>query len=178
MTPVERRNAILQQLASSQVPLSASALAKKYQVSRQIIVGDIALLRAAQTHITATPRGYILEHSAQQTGIRRTIACCHTGLEPLRQELYTITDNGCAVLDVIVSHRVYGQLSGKLHIFSRYDADAFIRKVTESNSAPLSILTDGIHLHTLLCPDEDAFRRVTEQLRQFGILYCDDSDTE
>jgi len=170
LTPAERRDAVLQDLANSKVPQSASALAKKYQVSRQVIVGDIALLRAAQTHIAATPRGYILEHP-QPAGLTRTIACCHTGLEPLRQELYTVTDNGCAVLDVIVSHRVYGQLIGKLHIFSRYDADAFIQKVTESNSAPLSVLTDGVHLHTLLCPDEDAFRRVKEQLAKLGILY-------
>lgn len=121
---------------------------------------------------TSQPRhgGYILERTTPP-GLLRTIACCHTGLDPLRQELYAVTDNGCAVLDVIVSHRVYGQLSGKLHIFSRYDADVFVKKVKESNAAPLSVLTDGVHLHTLLCPDEAAYRRVTEQLEQLGILY-------
>lgn len=177
MTPRERRTAVLRDLEHADAPLSASALARKYTVSRQIIVGDIALLRAAQALITATPRGYILERT-KPAGLTRTIACCHTGLLPLQQELYTITDNGCAVLDVIVSHSVYGQLSGKLHIFSRYDADAFIKKVKNNNAAPLSTLTDGVHLHTLLCPDEAACSRVTEQLKQLGILYRDDPAEE
>lgn len=171
MTPRERRNAILHKLEHSGAPVSASSLAQTFGVSRQVIVGDIALLRAEQAAVTATPRGYILERTAP-AGLLRTVACCHTGAEALRQELYTVTDNGCAVLDVIVSHRVYGQLSGKLHIFSRYDADVFLKAVQESNVAPLSVLTGGVHLHTLLCPDEAAFKRVTAQLQKLGILYC------
>ena len=31
-------------------------------------------------------------------------------------------------------------------------------------------LTEGIHLHTLSCPSEDAFRRVRTALREMGVL--------
>ena len=47
MDTAARRAAISETLRTAEKPVSASALARRYQVSRQIIVGDIALLRAA-----------------------------------------------------------------------------------------------------------------------------------
>ena len=41
---------------------------------------------------------------------------------------------------------------------------------TQVRDMPLSQLTDGIHLHTLLCSSESAFQRVTARLREQGIL--------
>ena len=46
MNAAERRGRILEYLRSSDGPLAAAALAQKLSVSRQIIVGDVALLRA------------------------------------------------------------------------------------------------------------------------------------
>ena len=43
MTGEERRNEILHTILSAKAPVSGSALAKKYHVSRQAIVQDIAL---------------------------------------------------------------------------------------------------------------------------------------
>ena len=57
----ERRQAILEQLKRAEKPVSATALARQYGVSRQIIVGDVALLRAGGEPISATPRGYVLD---------------------------------------------------------------------------------------------------------------------
>ena len=84
MTGEQRRQWILQQLQTAQKPISATALAKQSGVSRQIVVGDIALMRAAGEHIEATPRGYRI--AQQSTGIKLMVACCHTGLEQLKQE--------------------------------------------------------------------------------------------
>ena len=86
------------------------------------------------------------------------------------RELEIMVDNGCTVENVIVEHSVYGQLVGQLMLSSRYDVAEFIRKVSESGSKPLSDLTGGIHLHTLRCPDESAFGRVTAELREAGYL--------
>ena len=85
-------------------------------------------------------------------------------------------DNGGALLDVIVDHAVYGQLSGRLHIFSRYDADEFLRKLSSNEASPLSSLTDGIHLHTLSCPSPECFARICAVLREKGLLIAPEKD--
>ena len=163
----ERRNAILSQLRISASPISAENLAKKFGVSRQVVVGDIALLRAFGNEISATPRGYVLD---RDTGmLTRTLASCHRG-EDTDKELNIMVDNGCIVKDVIVEHPIYGQLTGSLEIKSRYDVKQFITRSLECEAQPLSALTDGIHLHTLLCPDEDTYLRVIEELKDAGIL--------
>ena len=90
------------------------------------------------------------------------------GLEDMGRELYIMVDNGCTVLDVIVEHPVYGQLTGALQLASRYDVQQFILRANAAQ--PLSLLTEGVHLHTLSCPGEEAFRRVVEALAQAGFL--------
>lgn len=124
MTAARRRDEILQALAGASGPVSAAALAARLGVSRQVVVGDVALLRAAGSPIVATPRGYVLGGGQEGGGVRCTVACRH-GLDGLLDELYTVADCGCGVLDVTVEHPVYGQLSGQLQVFSRYDADVF-----------------------------------------------------
>ncbi|MBQ9045753.1 MAG: transcription repressor NadR [Oscillospiraceae bacterium] len=163
-----RRSAILRALTAADGPVSASALAARFSVSRQIIVGDVALLRAAGEEISATPRGYVLDRAAE--GITRTVACRHT-IDGTEQELQIIVDNGCTVLDVVVEHAVYGQLTGELRIRSRYDVAQFMERLISDGAKPLSSLTDGIHLHTLLCPDEAAFLRTQDALREAGFLF-------
>lgn len=168
MTAQERREAILRELEQAQAPLSASALAKQFHVSRQAVVGDVAMLRALNSPIAATPRGYVLTRGESREKTY-TIACRHDRAR-LAEELYAVVDNGGGLLDVIVDHAVYGQLSGKLHIFSRYDADEFLRRLSANESSPLASLTGGIHLHTLVCPDDPCFARICAVLREKGIL--------
>lgn len=164
MKAEERRRRIAQTLTAT-TPISAATLAEQFSVSRQIIVGDIALLRAAGMDIVSTPRGY---QFSQESGLLRTVACLHTP-QQIRQELLVMVDNGCTVLDVVVDHPVYGQLTGQLSLASRYDVDQFVDKVQDT--APLSTLTGGVHLHHLRCPDEDAYRRVLASLEELGLRY-------
>ena len=167
MDAESRRAAILARLQAEESPVSASALAGAFSVSRQIIVGDVALLRAAGADISATPRGYVLARSEQ--GILHTVACRHD-LAGTREELYLLVDNGCSVLDVVVEHAVYGQLVGQLQLQSRYDVDQFMARLEREGNKPLSTLTEGIHLHTLRCPNEAAYQRARDALRQAGYL--------
>ena len=167
MRSVQRREAILSLLAESDHPLSASALAGHFGVSRQIVVGDIALLRASGSDILSTPRGYLC--SPISAGVVRTVACIHTP-EEMGAELTAIVDAGGEVLDVSVEHPVYGQLTGALRLRSRYDVAEFLRRVAQEGARPLSDLTGGIHLHTIRCPDEGASRRVLEGLEALGFL--------
>lgn len=166
-----RRNSISKLLDQATQPISASALADKFHVSRQIIVGDVALLRASGVPVVATPRGYLLERPANtSSSFDYTIACHHDNNQQLLQELYVVVDHGATMIDVIVEHPVYGQLVGQLQISSRFDADRFISALASSEASPLSQLTGGIHLHTIRCPSRDCFERITTALCDKGIL--------
>lgn len=165
MTAEKRRKAILETLKNSDGPCNASALAETFGVSRQVIVTDIALLRAGGASINATPRGYLLE--CEEEGIVRRVVCWHTSSDAAR-ELNLIVDHGCAVLDVVVEHPVYGEITGALQLKNRYDVALYIAKATQTT--PLSLLTGGVHLHTLSCPNEEAFQRVCEALKREKLL--------
>ena len=170
MTAELRRKEIADILRRRQSPLSAADLAKKLNVTRQTIVGDIALLRALGLDVLATPTGYMLASSmAKGAMLERTLACCHKP-EELENELYTIVDNGGEVLDVIVEHPIYGQITGRLDIKSRFDAGRFIDNTYKQNAPLLSQLTEGIHLHTIRCKDEDTFHRILSVLSEKGLL--------
>ena len=166
MTAIERRNAIYQVL-SADTPISATALAGRFGVTRQVVVGDIALLRAEGHSVIATPRGYIIP---VPDGFLRTIACVHNAAQT-RDELNAMVDCGCTVIDVVVEHPVYGQLTAPLAISSRYDVEQFIEKMASASASPLSALTEGIHLHTLSCPDEAVFNHLRDKLREMGMLF-------
>ena len=133
----EERRAVIAQTLTADRPISATALAGRFSVSRQIIVGDIALLRAAGLDIVATPRGYKL---GETTGLIRAVACLHTAGQT-EAELLTMVDHGCTVIDVVVDHPIYGQLTGQLSLASRYDVGQFVEKIRET--VPLSALTGG-----------------------------------
>ncbi len=167
MNAETRRKKILEQLSASNKPVSATALAGMFSVSRQVIVGDIALLRASGAEITATPRAYVL--AKEKVGLLRTIAVQHNVAET-EQELCIFVDNGCIVEDVIVEHPIYGQIIGQLHLTSRYDVGQFMEQLENGSASVLSSLTDGIHLHTLRCPDEAAFDRAKADLKAAGLL--------
>lgn len=162
-----RRNKILETIKNSESPVSATSLSKEMLVSRQIIVGDVALLRAEGHEIISTPRGYVA--ASVEKSVRRRIAVNHSAAET-QTELYILVDEGCTVEDVIVEHPIYGQLIGELRISSRYDVDEFIRISKEENATPLSALTEGIHLHTVSANSDEQIDRAIDKLKEQGIL--------
>lgn len=174
MNTADRRTKILALLEEADRPLKASTLAAKFAVSRQSIVGDIALLRASGQRIIPTPRGYILERKAESDPNTVILACRHDAAAA-RSELYAIVDNGGKVVDVIVEHPVYGELTGMLNIENRYDADVFAEKLTRNKALTLSTITDGIHLHTITYRDERSLSRIREALAEQGVLLSPDS---
>ena len=167
MRAEDRRQAIREVLQQSAQPVSATSLASRFSVSRQVIVGDIALLRASGSEISATPRGYVI--LSEDIGYIRRVATIHDGAG-MEAELNAMVDHGCIVLDVIVEHPIYGQLTGPLQLSNRYEVQQFISRCTEAEARPLSLLTEGIHLHTLSCPSEAVFQRVQQALRELGVL--------
>ena len=171
MKAKERRNEILNTLKESTSPVSASALAQKLFVSRQVIVGDVALLRASGLKISATPRGYIIEaESADEFPYSGLLFTKHSP-EDTRDELYTIVDYGGYVANVIIEHAIYGQITGPLDIASRHDVDMFIESINSNTEAkPLSTLTGGAHFHKIGCRSEQNFELIKNALAEKGYL--------
>ena len=110
--------------------------------------------------------------AAADGGLVRRVACVHAP-EDIGRELTAIVDAGGEVLDVVVEHPVYGQLTGELRVRSRYDVEEFLRRVEAHGARPLADLTGGIHLHTLRCPDGEVLRRVLDALERGGFLLPD-----
>ncbi|MDE6912800.1 MAG: transcription repressor NadR [Lachnospiraceae bacterium] len=165
-----RREKIIEMLNCAAEPLSGTALAKKLKVSRQVIVQDIALLRAYDKNILSTNKGYILyQPLGEGKRLRRTVSVKHTD-DQMQDELYTIVDCGARMLDVVVEHEVYGQITVDLFLRSRQDVDEFIEKIAKSAAQPLKSLTNGAHFHTLEADSEDVFARVEERLQAKGYL--------
>lgn len=169
MEKVERQQKILKLIQESSEPLSASKIGKLVNVSRQLVVGDVALLRASGQNIVATPRGYIMSKENPQDLIFKI--ACHHSFEKMEEELNIIIDEGGEVLNVIVEHPIYGELIGNLHLQSRRDIKNFINKINKSKASMLSALSNGIHLHTIKCKDEEMFQAILNQLNEKHILY-------
>ena len=171
MTATERREAILKALNQAGSPLTAASLASMYDVSRQIIVGDISILRASGHFIEATSRGYIMGNDRVKFPFVGTIVCRHdqTGVA---DELNAIVDQGATCIDVTIDHAVYGELTGKLDINSRFDVKLFAERMS-GEDRPLSTLSGGLHMHRVGCQDAATFERVCDALRSIGVLIED-----
>jgi transcriptional regulator of NAD metabolism len=172
MRAEERRERIAEALRDRDEAVSAAALAELMRVSRQVIVGDIALLRASGSEIIATSRGYILAASLPQGRYVGKIACRHN-VSDTEKELTAIVELGGRVVDVTVTHRLYGDMTGQLNISTREDVSEFIRNIKNSKERLLSELTGGVHLHTVACRDRAAFETVRAELDRLGILLAE-----
>lgn len=166
---VEKRlEKIMKTLENSTEPVIARELAEKFGVSRQVIVGDIARLRAAGEEIVSTPRGYLLNARLHHQ-VTKKIICKHSPEETI-DEVNTIISLGGKLLDVAIEHPVYGELTGALNIFSQEDADQFNQKVLDGEVSLLSELTEGIHVHTIAADTMEIIEVIEEKLAAKGYL--------
>lgn len=169
----ERRSYIINKLKSQTRPVTGKTLAEETGVSRQVIVTDMALLKTAEEPIIATNRGYLyMDKQEDETLHRKVIVCEHTP-EQTEEELQIIVDSGVTVVDVIVEHPFYGELTGSLMLQSRFDVEQFISVISNEEASLLSELTEGIHLHTIEADDEQKIIQACERLREAGILYTE-----
>jgi len=165
----KRRKNVLKRLKESENAIIGSKLAEEFEVSRQVIVQDIALLRAKGEKIIATSQGYLYPESNKDT-IQATIACKHGESEEVQEELMIIVSYGAKIIDVIVEHPIYGELKGMLMIKTPADVKKFIKNYRENNASLLASLTDGVHLHTIEALNEQVVKKIREELDEKGYL--------
>lgn len=162
----ERRAEILSLIGNSQNPVAANFLSENYSVSRQVIVQDIAILRAQGYGVISTNRGYVLG-----SGVRaeRVFKCRHT-LQELVAESEIIISRGGKIEDISVHHRVYGKISARLELSTMRHAEELYRSLVSGASKPLMSVTDGYHYHTVSGENEQTLDEIECALRSAGYL--------
>lgn len=162
----ERRKQLLNILSSSNNPVSGGTLAKELNVSRQIIVQDISLLRANGATIFSTNKGYLLQEDRKYS---RVFKVYHTD-DQVEEELSTIVDAGGQIRDVFVYHKVYGVLKAEMGIKSRRDVRSYMEEISTGKSSLLKNVTSGYHYHTIDAESEEILDAIQEELQQKGFL--------
>lgn len=166
-----RQERLLSELKSSDGPLTGTELALRCHVTRQVVVHDIALLRARGIKIHSTPRGYTLGYV--EDGMQKhVVSVCHPP-EMTEVELKTFVQHGVRILDVLIEHPLYGELKGSLELRDERDVALFVEQVKSQDAVLLSSLTDGHHLHTVECQSEEQLELALNKLRQLGIQVLD-----
>lgn len=162
----ERRNKIIEILSVATAPISGSSLARELSVSRQVIVTDIALLKATRPDLISTNSGYLLMHASTT---RRVYKVRHND-EQIEDELTTIIDLGGNVLDVYVEHKVYGTITAPLELSSKRDIQNYLRDMRSGVSSALQNITNGYHYHTIEARNEEILDEIENALRKKGFL--------
>lgn len=162
----KRREEIINIIKNGKLPTSGTALAEHFHISRQVIVQDIAILRAEGYSILSTNRGYIL-NSAHS--ISRVVKVFHTDNET-KDELNSIVDCGGTVKDVFVNHKAYGELRAPLNISSRRDVEVFLEQIRTGKSVPLKNVTSGYHYHTIEAESDEILDIIENILEEKGYL--------
>ena len=166
MDGVERREKILKILRESDEPVSGGKFAKNFNVSRQVLVQDIALLRAANHDIIATNKGYILQNEDKTL---RVFKVKHSP-EKMLDELNIIVDCGGKIEDEFVYHKMYGVIRVNMGVKSRRDATKYVEEVNGDISLPLEMVTSGFHYHTVTADSEEILDDIQEELQKNGYL--------
>ncbi|GAB6107524.1 3H domain-containing protein [Fusibacter bizertensis] len=166
----DRRRLIVDKLKNNEAPIIGSELAEMFDVTRQVIVQDIAIIRASGIPVLATSNGYIIQKYQSSNKLIRTFVSKHDGFDRMEEELSIIVEYGGRIIDVIVEHAVYGEIVGTLHIESQEDITNFVQKVKLHDAKPLSVLTKGDHIHTIEVPSEKVFQLIMNELREKGFV--------
>ena len=160
MKVAERRKAIANLLLSAQNPISGGTLAQQFDISRQIIVQDITVLKGQGYEILSTNQGYVMQKSPLK---ERVFKVRHTTAET-EDELSTIVALGGTVADVFVWHKVYGRIEATLNIFSNLQIKQFLEGVRTGQSTELMHVTGGYHYHTVRAESEETLDRIEAAL--------------
>jgi transcriptional regulator of NAD metabolism len=171
MSSKERRKIIEELLEKRGEPQKGQDLAKELGVTRQIIVKDIAILRAEGANIIATPEGYIIPKDSRQK-VTKIIAVSHKP-EEIEDELTCIVKFGGRIQDVIIEHPVYGEIRGMLMIKTLYDVQSFMEKCNSDKVEPLSALTKGVHIHTIEADSVEIMDKIINELKSKKYIISD-----
>lgn len=166
MSGEKRRDELLALLQKAREPMSGNTLAKTFDVSRQVVVQDIALLRAEKQEIISTCKGYLLKKSSRCQRIYKV----HHSDEEMQEELNLYVDFGGTVEDEFVYHKIYDVIRVEMGLKSRRDVTAYMEKLKSGNSRSLKDVTGGYHYHTVSADSAEILDQIQEELQKRGFL--------
>lgn len=164
-----RKQELLALLKGAKESMNGQSLAEHFGVTRQIIVQDIALLRADGAQIISTNRGYIYKSSDDNSYAHRLFKVNHT-VNEMEEELLAIVDNGGRIQNIMIDHPVYGEIQTLLKLTCRRDVRHFLKQATSSDFRPLSELTNGVHFHLVEADSQQDLDYIEEALHLLGFL--------
>lgn len=170
MDPERRREKIEKVIRMSHAPVTGGELSALLGVTRQVVVQDIALLRAGGVPIVATASGYLIFDAIAKGRALKVFTCRHETLEQAEAELTIMVEHGGKVRDVIIEHPIYGEISGTLMVSTMKGVKDLIERLGRRESGMLTSITAGIHMHTVEAADERTLEIIEEKLRDAGIL--------
>ncbi|MBE6062475.1 MAG: transcription repressor NadR [Clostridium butyricum] len=170
MNSIDRRDSIVKLLNENNKPLKGTIIAHKYGVTRQIIVKDIAILRATGHDIIATPDGYMINR--KDKNVKAIIAVIHTE-EEMFEEMSSVIKYGGTIEDVIVEHPLYGEIRGMLMIRNLNELNKFMTKYGDQKAKLLSVLTNGVHLHTISADSQKNLELIINELKDRSFIVSD-----
>lgn len=170
MNGEQRRIHIRQMLQNADQPLTGTALARGLHVSRQVIVQDIAIMRAENLPILSTNKGYLLRPDAARSSRPKRVFFVRHTTEQVLEEFLTVIDLGGSILDVAVEHELYGSIRADLIIENELDAQDFVQRMYQCSDNLLKALTGDCHFHTVAAPSEKLLDLIEAELRSRGFL--------
>jgi len=162
----ERRKEIITLLMAKDGAVSGGELSERLNTSRQIIVQDIAILRAAGYEILSTHQGYVVKNTPL---IERVFKLRHTS-DQTEDELTCIVNLGGTVVDVFVWHKVYGKVEANMNIFSQHSINKFMEGIKSGKSTELMNITSGYHYHTVRAESKEVLDRIEAALEERGYI--------
>ncbi|KEH95646.1 transcription repressor NadR [Clostridium massiliodielmoense] len=168
MESEKRREYIKEMLNNNVKPKKGQEIANKLGVTRQVIVKDIAILRATGMNIIATPQGYVIP-KPHTNAIEKIVAVYHERKD-IDEEMQCIVKYGGTIKDVIVEHPVYGEIKAMIMAKTPYDVQKFIKNLNNNKAEPLLALTKGVHLHTIEVDNIENMKKIINELSNKGFI--------
>ena len=170
MDAAGRRTKLTELIKGAGKPVTGGELAALLRVTRQVVVQDIALLRASGLPVIATPSGYMMLDAAAIRRPLKVFTCRHETVEEAERELTIIVEHGGKVRDVIIEHPVYGEISGSLMVSTPEAVKNLVERLKHRNSMMLTSITGGVHMHTVEADSEVALLAIEASLKKAGLL--------
>lgn len=170
MDAAGRRAKLTQIMKEAEKPVTGGELSAMLRVTRQVVVQDIALLRASGLPVIATPSGYMMLDGVAVRRPLKVFTCRHESVEEAERELSIIVAHGGRVRDVIIEHPVYGEISGSLMVSTPEAVKNLVERLKHKNSMMLTSITGGVHMHTVEAESEEALTAIEEKLKEAGLL--------
>lgn len=174
MSASRRQELIINRLKKAKKPITGGEFAALTNVSRQVIVQDVSILKAKKEPILATSRGYLIQEKNVNKNVKNKIIAVNHAPDQTQEELNIIVDHGVTVKDVTVEHALYGELTASIMVSNRVEVEQFIQKMKETKASFLSTLTKGTHLHTLEADSLAKIKAACKSLKDAKILLYQD----